>query len=180
MSWHPNSDLQTNLVHNPQTDIVTQRLICTQLLSKSRDISFHPNTDLHKTWFTIQRHIFVAQRLICTKAWFTILSPKDCFMQTNLILNPETYISCHSKTDLYTKMNHNIHRQNLLITQILTCNTNLIHNSRCKSEERQYLQRNRPPHKFVKTLTSSGKEIEVYPGKPKLGFSVSRLTWSTY
>jgi hypothetical protein len=29
-------------------------------------------------------------------------------------------------------------------------------------------------------LPGLGKEIEVYPGKPKLGFSVSRLTWSTY
>lgn len=114
MSCHPNTDLQTNLVHSPQTNIVTQRLICTRLLSKSRDISFHPNTDLHKTWFTIQRHIFVTQRLICTKAWFTILSPKDCFIQTNLIHNPETYISCHSKTDLYTEMIHKIHRQTFL------------------------------------------------------------------
>jgi hypothetical protein len=165
MSCHPNTDLQTNLVHHPQTDIVTQRLICTKLLSKSRDISFHPNTDLHKTRFTIQRHIFVTQRLLYRDKLDSqsrdihILSLKDWFVHKNDSQDPQT---------------------NLFITQILTCNTNLIHNSRCNPEERQYLQRNRPPHKFVKTLSSSGKEIEVYRGKPKLGFSVSRLTWSTY
>jgi hypothetical protein len=153
MSWHPNSDLQTNLVHNPQTDIVTQGLICTQLLSKSRDIFSpkhwfaqnlihnpdtylcHPKTDLHESLI----HNIVTQRLLYTDKLDSqsrdihILSLKDWFVHKNDSQDPQA---------------------NLFITQILTCNTNLIHNSRCKSEERQYLQRNQPPHKFVKNLTS--------------------------
>jgi hypothetical protein len=177
MSWHPNYDLQTNLVHNPQTDIVTQRLICTQLLSKSRDISFHPNTDLHK---------------LESQARDIYLSPKDWFAQK---LDSQY---CHPKTGLYRQTWFTIQRHIYLVTQRLICTQKWF----TRSTDKPFYHPNTDlQHKLDSQLQMQVRRKAVSSKKPtttqicqnpnllrkrnwsvprKLGFSVSRLTWSTY
>jgi hypothetical protein len=198
ISCQPETDLHTVWFTIYRHVLSPKHWFANKLGSQSTDRYCHPKTDLHTTPFKIQRHIFwpkhwFAQNLIHNPATYLCHPKTD--LHKSLIHNIVTQRLLY--TDKLDSQSRDIHilslkdwfvhrndsqdpQTNLFITQILTCNTNLIHNSRCKPEERQYLQRNRPPHKFVKTLTSSGKEVEVYPEKPKLGFSVSRLTWSTY
>lgn len=100
------------LIHNPQAWLVTQTLICKQTwFTIHRQILSPKDWSAHNSFQNPETYLFT-QKLICAKldsqSRDMSLSPKDCFIETNLIHNPETYISCHSKTDLNTKMIHKI------------------------------------------------------------------------
>lgn len=100
------------LIHNPQAWLVTQTLICKQTwFTIHRQILSPKDWSAHNSFQNPETYLFT-QKLICAKldsqSRDMSLSPKDCFIETNLIHNPETYISYHSKTDLNTKMIHKI------------------------------------------------------------------------